>query len=148
MAASLASSTSAAVNLVMMKKHSKHTDIYVLNALGMSMGAVLLLSMSLAFESYGAVAWSRANVLAIVYLALLGSVTAFLSYYHLVKLLDATSLSMITLIFPLVAVALGCFWLHEQVSGLMLFGIALVAAGVATAVLPGPRRKTVDVPPP
>jgi drug/metabolite transporter (DMT)-like permease len=147
MTAALASSTAAAVNLVMMKKHSKHTDIFVLNALGMSMGAVLLLSLSFATESYTAVAWSRANVLAIVYLALVGSVTAFLSYYHLVKLLDATSLSMITLIFPLVAVALGCAWGHESVSALMTAGIGTVVVGVATAVLPS-RKKPADIPPP
>ena len=58
-------------------------------------------------EAHAVVDWSRGNILAIVYLALAGSVTTFLSYYHLVKVMEATRLSLITLIFPIVAVALG-----------------------------------------
>jgi drug/metabolite transporter (DMT)-like permease len=135
-AVALLSVFSAAVNLVMIKRHGKHTDIYVMNALGMGLGAVLLLSLSFLLEAHAAVSWSRDNVLAIVYLALAGSVTTFLSYYYLVKVMEATKLSLITLIFPIVAVALGRIFLHESLPASAWSGTAAVFAGVAIAIVP------------
>jgi drug/metabolite transporter (DMT)-like permease len=145
----LASSLAAGTNLVTMKKHSRHTDIYLLNAVGMAMGAASLLSLSLATESYAGIVWTRANVLSIVYLALVGSVAAFLAYYHMIKHLDATLLSMITLIFPLVAVALGWAYLKEEVSAQTLARLATVLSGAAIAVGRLPRRRQqAPLPPP
>ena len=141
-AVALVSVVSAAVNLVMVKRHGRNTDIYVMNAFGMGIGAVLLLTLSALVESHAAVVWSRDNVLAIVYLALAGSVTAFLSYYHLVKVMEATKLSLITLIFPVVAVALGRAFLHESLPASAWSGTAAVFLGVAIAIVPAPRRLT------
>jgi drug/metabolite transporter (DMT)-like permease len=141
-AVALASVFAAAVNLVMVKRHGRNTDIYVMNALGMAIGAILLLTLSALVESRVPVAWSRDNVLAIVYLALVGSVTAFLSYYSLVKVMEATKLSLITLIFPLVAVALGRVFLRESPPASARSGAAVVFLGVAIAIAPAPRRVT------
>jgi drug/metabolite transporter (DMT)-like permease len=139
-AVALLSVCSAAVNLVMIKRYGKNTDIYVMNALGMGIGAVILMSLSAFVESHAAVAWSRDNVLAIVYLALAGSVTTFLSYYYLVKVMEATKLSLITLIFPIVAVALGRVFLHESLPASAWSGTAAVFLGVAIAIAPSPGR--------
>lgn len=139
MAAALLSSVAAAVNLVSVKKYGRNTDIVVLNALGMAIGAAALLGLSLAVESRAAVRWSRENVLAIVYLAEVGSVTAFLSYYFLVKAMDATRLSLITLVFPLVAVGLGRLFLGERIPAGAGTAMAAVLAGVAVALWPAPR---------
>ena len=139
-AVALASVIAAAVNLVMIKRHGRNTDIYAMNASGMAIGAVLLLTLSALVEAHATVAWSRDNVLAIVYLALAGSVTAFLSYYHLVKVMEATKLSLITLIFPIVAVALGRAFLRESLPASAWSGTAAVLLGVAIAIVPAPRR--------
>lgn len=140
MGAALLSVVAAAVNLVSVKKYGRDLDVYVMNGLGMTIGAVLLLSLSAVLERHAVVAWSRANVLAIVYLSLAGSVTAFLSYYSLVKVMDATVLSLITLIFPLVAVLLGWAVLHEAIPPATWAGMATVLVGVAIAIVPVPRR--------
>jgi drug/metabolite transporter (DMT)-like permease len=139
-AVALLSVVCAAVNLVMVKRHGRHTDIYVMNAFGMGLGAVLLLALSAFAESHAVVAWSRDNVLAIVYLSLAGSVTTFLSYYHLVKVMEATKLSLITLIFPIVAVALGRVFLHESLPASVWSGTAAVFLGVAIAIVPASSR--------
>jgi drug/metabolite transporter (DMT)-like permease len=139
MLAALAGSFASAVNLVSMKKHSKHTDIYVLNCLGMAIGASCLLALSALTESYGGLRWSQSNVIALVYLSLFGSVAAFLGYFHLIKTMDATPLSLITLIIPIVAVALGWACLGEKVTVATGAGIATILAGVAIAVLPARR---------
>ncbi len=149
MAAALLSSLAAAVNLVMMKKHSQKTDIFVLNAFGMGLGALCLLTLSALTEWQTAVVWSRSNILAIVYLALIGSVTAFLAYFHLVKVMDATRLSLITLVFPLVAVILGRLLLQEAISPRTWAGMATVLCGVALSVSgSGGARYRPSIPPP
>ncbi len=139
-AVALLSVVAAAVNLVTVKRHGRHVDIYAMNAFGMAIGSVLLLTLSALVESRASVAWSRGNVLAIVYLALAGSVTTFLSYYYLVKVMEATKLSLITLIFPIVAVALGRVFLRESLPAGAWSGTAAVLAGVAIAIVPAPRR--------
>ena len=52
----------------------------MLNAWSMSLGAVLILA-SASSSSGRSVTWTPANVGAIFYLAILGTVVAFLSYY-------------------------------------------------------------------
>jgi drug/metabolite transporter (DMT)-like permease len=141
MLATLAGSFSAAANLVTMKKHSKHTDIFVLNASSMAIGAACLLALSALTESYAGLHWTRSNAAALVYLSIIGSVASFLSYYHLIKTMEATLLSMITLIIPIVAVALGWLFLGETVGASTGIGILVVLGGVAIAIAPSRKGK-------
>jgi drug/metabolite transporter (DMT)-like permease len=146
MLSALTGSLCAAINLVLTKKHGRHSDPFVLNFLGMALGAACLLLMSAAFERWTAVVWTRSNVLALLYLSLFGSVIAFLAYYYLVKRMDATTLSLSTLIIPIVALALGRAFLHEAVTPSAVAGIVTILTGVGTAVLParsGRRRAAV-----
>ena len=78
--------------------------------------------------------WGSLNRCARVYLAILGSVVAFLSYYKLIHALPATQVSMITLIFPVVAILLGWVVLGEKLSANAGFGIALIMGGVGLAL--------------
>jgi putative membrane protein PagO len=137
MLAVLGASLCAAINLVMMKKHGRDGDPFVLNFFGMGLGAACLLTMSAAIESWSAVGWSRVNVLALLYLSVIGSVVAFSVYYHLIKSMDATIVSLSTLVFPIVALALGRVFLHETVRPMAVGGIATILAGVAVAIVPG-----------
>jgi drug/metabolite transporter (DMT)-like permease len=132
--AAFVSSVGAAGNLVAQSLWSKNDDARVLNAWSMSLGSALILLLSLAFERGAAVSWSPANVGAIVYLAVLGSVVAFLSYYRLIRALPATQVSMITLIFPVVALLLGRAFLGETLTANAAAGIALIIGGVGLAL--------------
>lgn len=137
MLAALGGSLLAAINLVTLKRYGARSDPFVLNFLGMGLGAACLLGMSAALETWSAVAWSRTNILAILYLSVFGSVIAFSAYYHLIKVMDATIVSLTTLIIPIVALALGLAILHESVSATALLGIATIIAGVTVAIVPG-----------
>jgi drug/metabolite transporter (DMT)-like permease len=138
MLAALGGSLCAAINLVTMKKYGGRSDTTVLNFLGMGLGTVCLLSMSAALENWSDVSWSRSNVLALLYLSVVGSVIAFSVYYYLLKKMDATILSLSTLVIPLVALALGRAFLNETVTPLALAGISTILVGVAVAIT-GPR---------
>lgn len=133
--AAFVSSVGAAGNLVAQSLWSKKDDARVLNAWSMSLGAALILGLHFAFERGAAVAWSPANIGAIFYLAILGTVVAFLSYYKLIHTLPATQVSMITLIFPVVAILLGRVVLGETLSANAVLGIALIIGGVGLALV-------------
>jgi drug/metabolite transporter (DMT)-like permease len=133
MLAALTGSFWSAVNLVTMKRYGKDSDPFVLNFLGMGLGAVCLLAMSAALEKWSVVAWTRDAILPILYLAIVGSVIAFSAYYHLIKVMDATVVSLTTLIIPIVALILGSVFLHESVGATSVVGISTILAGVALA---------------
>jgi len=142
----LAACAASSVNLIIIKKYAYRTDIYALNAWGMAIGAINLIVASFLTESYVGLAWTRANVLAVVYLGLFGSVVAFLCFYYLIKVMEATRLSVITLIFPVVAVVLGGVFLGEKMSGLTWLGMATVLAGAAFTLAPEKAGWTVALP--
>ena len=136
MLAALGASLCAAINLVMMKKYGRDADPFLVNFFGMAIGAACLLVMSAGLESWSAVNWSRSNVWSIVYLSVFGSVIAFSAYYYLIKRMDATIVSLSTLIIPIVALGLGHVFLDEIVTSRALAGIATIVAGVAVAIVP------------
>jgi drug/metabolite transporter (DMT)-like permease len=141
MLAALGGCLSATINLVTMKKYGHKSDPFVLNFFGMGLGTACLLVMSATLEDWHNVVWTRSNVLAIVYLSVFGSVIAFSSYYYLIKKMDATVVSLSTLIIPIVALILGRAFLGETVTPLAVAGIVTILAGVAIAILPSVRAE-------
>jgi drug/metabolite transporter (DMT)-like permease len=139
MSAALGASLCSAISLVVLKRHGGRSDPFVLNGFGMGIGAACLLAMSAVLERSAAVVWSWSNVLALFYLAVLGSVVAFWIYYRLIKAMDATMVSLTTLIIPIVALILGHLLLGETVTPLTVAGIATILAGVAVAIAPARR---------
>ena len=141
MLAALTASLCAAINLVVMKRHGHNSDPFVLNFFGMGIGAIGLLALSAALERQAAIDWNTGNVLSIVYLAVLGSVVAFSAYYALIKVMDATLVSLSTLIIPIVALILGRIFLDEAISPTSVVGVGTIIAGVAL-VLVSPQART------
>jgi putative membrane protein PagO len=144
MAAALGASLCAAINLVMMKKHGRDADPFLVNFFGMTVGAACLLVMSVALERWTAVTWTPSNVFAIAYLSVFGSVVAFSAYYYLIKRMDATIVSLSTLVIPIVALALGRAFLHETVTSRALIGIATIIGGVGVALVPARSAPAAD----
>jgi drug/metabolite transporter (DMT)-like permease len=120
----------------MMKKYGQDADPNLVNFFGMMLGAACLLAMSALVENWSAVIWTPSNVVSIAYLSVFGSVIAFSAYYYLIKRMDATLVSLSTLIIPIVALALGHAFLDETVTPRALAGIATIVAGVAVAIVP------------
>lgn len=132
--AALVAGVGAGCNLVVQSLFSKKDDARALNAWGMSIGAAILLALSFALERGTPVTWTAANAGALIYLSLAGSVVAFLGYYRLIRLLPATQVSLITLIFPAVALLLGWLVLGETIGPKGVFGIVLIMGGVGMAL--------------
>ncbi|MDX6770723.1 MAG: DMT family transporter [Elusimicrobiota bacterium] len=125
----------SALNLVLQSRWARGEDAWTLNARAMSVGAALLLLMSLAFERGTAVTWTASNAAALLYLSLAGSVTAFLLLYRLLRELPPSRVSLMTLLFPVVALALGWLVLGEAPTARGLLGCALILGGVGGALV-------------
>jgi drug/metabolite transporter (DMT)-like permease len=86
--------------------------------------------------------WTPRAVLSVLYLALVGSVIAFLLFYWLLQRMDVTKVLLIALVTPVLAVALGAAALGERLSGLAFVGTAMILGGVFLGVRrPAPSGK-------
>ena len=68
--------------------------------------------------------------IAIVYLALFGSILGFFCYFYVLQKLPATSVALTTLITPVLAIALGVYLNGESLSLSVVFGAVLIGGGL------------------
>jgi len=84
--------------------------------------------------------WTRMAVVALFYLAIVGSVVAFLLYYWLVQHMDVTKTMLIALVTPVIAVTLGVMVLREELNWRTFAGGALIISGIGLIVLKKARK--------
>jgi drug/metabolite transporter (DMT)-like permease len=122
-----------AISLVQVKKWGEAVDPYAMNFVGMLIGLVVLAALGGILEAQEPIEWSAASLLSVLYLAVVGSVLAFVSYYWLLKRIDPVYLSLTSFINPVVAVALGALVLGERMAATVFLGALLVFAGILLA---------------
>ena len=130
----LAGSFASAFGLMIHKRNYGQANIYVAALVQMLCGGILLLVAALIFENFGDFTWSANSVGSIIYLAVLGTVVAFLGYYWLLTKARTVTVSLIAFVTPLVAILIGVFLFDEQLSALILIGAALILSGIALVV--------------
>lgn len=133
MAAIVLSALIQAGSLVYLKKYGEAFSPISVNFVSMSIGALLLLAGSVSTESYATVSFTHQALLSILFLAVFGNVVAFVSYFWLVKHVEAVLLSMTSFVTPIIAVALGAVVLAEAMSPRILSGGTLVLCGILAA---------------
>lgn len=135
----------AAYSNVLVKTHGKNLNPAVIAAFQMLFGLVPLLLYGIAFEGNPlSFRWTPMAVLSLVYLAVVGSVIAFLLYYWLIQNMDVTKTMLISLVTPVVAVILGMVVLDEQLSWRTLVGGAMIIAGIGFIVVRNARSRAVS----
>ena len=122
--------TCAAAASVAVKRWGHDMDSVSLNAFSMGTGAITLAGASLIVGETWAVPPWPTGILAIVYLSVAGSVVAFVTYLWLLKRIEATSLSYIGFVNPIVAVLLGFIVAKEVLDPLVLAGAGMTLAGI------------------
>lgn len=90
----------------------------------------------LALPADGFVVPASGDVLvAVLWLGLLGSFIAYVLYFFLIERLGATLSTMVTYLFPVVAVSLGVTLLGERLDTRLMVGTALVLVGIVVVSL-------------
>jgi drug/metabolite transporter (DMT)-like permease len=113
----------------------------VTNAVGMTVGALLLLGLSFVAGEVWSLPREAEALWAVLYLVTLGSVGLFVLVLLVVRRWTASATSYMFVLFPVVTMALEAWILDEPVTGQMLVGAALVMVGVWFGALsPAARR--------
>ncbi|MCA1573328.1 MAG: EamA family transporter [Acidobacteria bacterium] len=139
------SSVCAAYSNVLVKAYGKQLDPAILAGGQMFFGMIPLLLIGIPLEGNPLrFRWTPMAWLALFYLAIVGSVIAFLLYYWLVRNMEVTKTMLIALVTPVVAVTLGMLILDEELNWRTLAGGAMIISGIGLIVLW--RQKTTSVP--
>jgi drug/metabolite transporter (DMT)-like permease len=129
----LAAVLTGTLGAVVLKRGPRQSPIAV-NAVGNLVGGVVCLLWSAALREPWSLPSTWAAAFPVIYLALAGSVGAFVLWSWLVNYWDVTRTSYIAVVSPMVAVALGAWVRHERIGGASLLGAIVVLMGVAVGL--------------
>jgi len=133
------SSICVAYSNVLVKARGNNLDPGVIAAGQMLFGLIPLLLVGIPLEGNPFnFHWTSMAVVALFYLAIVGSVVAFLLYYWLMHNMDVTKTMLIALVTPVFAVTLGMLVLDEELTWRTLAGGLMIMSGISLIVL---RRK-------
>lgn len=145
-AALVVGSASAAYANVLVKARGAKLNPAILAGGQMVFGLIPLLLVGISLEANPFhYRWTGMAVVSLFYLAIVGSVIAFLLYYWLVQHMEVTKTMLIALVTPVFAVILGMLVLNEKLDWRTVAGGAMIMSGIGLIVL---RRARKPVPEP
>ena len=126
-----------ATGTVYTKRSSAHPGNIIVNlCCQMLFAGILMVIMQLVVDPVDAWQnWSQRSFLAVIYLAIFGSVIGYASYTYALSRLPSTRVSVITYINVVVALLLGWLILDEEVTLRIIIAAALIIGGVVVANL-------------
>ncbi|WP_374445169.1 DMT family transporter [Epilithonimonas sp.] len=93
-------------------------------------GIVQLIFAFLFSDHIDVSAWSLKSIIAIIYLAVFGSVIAFFSYHYLLKTLLPTQVSILSYVNTIISIFLSWLILGETISAKFIIATACIISGV------------------
>lgn len=140
------SAAGAAYSNVLIKAHGGKFEPTIIAATQMTFGLIPILLLGLIWEGNPLnFHWSGKAVLSLFYLAIVGSVIAFILYYWLVQHMDVTKSMLIALVTPVTAVILGMIVLDELLDWRTIAGGVLILSGIAMVVIRRRKKETPDL---
>lgn len=124
----------SAMSLVLVKNYAMKVDPVALNTIVITMGFVILTFGAILTSDLSQLELRAEHVGTILYLAIFGTIVTFSLYYNLLRSASAVTMSMITLVTPVIAVLSGWIFLNEKLYLHTLIGAAAVLGGVALAI--------------
>lgn len=140
------SAAGAAYSNVLIKAHGTKIEPTIIAAMQMSFGLIPILLIGLIWEGNPLnFRWTRMALVSLLYLAIVGSVIAFILYYWLVQHMDVTKSMLIALVTPVTAVILGMIVLREQLDWRTLVGGMMVLSGIALVVIRRRKKEELEL---
>jgi drug/metabolite transporter (DMT)-like permease len=137
------SSICVACSNVLIKARGKNLDPSIIAAGQMVCGFIPLLLVGFALEGNPfRFRWSGMAIGCLLYLAIVGSVVAFMLYYWLMRHMDVTKTMLIALVTPVFAVTLGMVVLDEALDWRTFAGGLMIVSGIGMMVLQQSRRRS------
>lgn len=132
-------------NMASVRNQRNALPVIQTNAFGMGYGALIMLVLALLSGQPFNYDPAPGYTISLVYLSVFGSILAFGSYLTLIGRIGADRAAYVTVLFPIVALALSTLFEGYQWSATAVTGIALILAGnlliVSKSSLPRARRR-------
>ncbi|MBI3819383.1 MAG: EamA family transporter [Planctomycetes bacterium] len=126
----------SAATTTVTKKFGKDLHPVSLNGWSAAVGALILYTAAFVHGEGVRFPQSFRGWLAVSYLAVFGSVIAFLLYFWLLRRWDSTRCGMVSVLTPVLAIVIGAAVAGEKITIWLLVGGACVLAGVFIAMRP------------
>lgn len=118
---------------VTLKKHGYYLHPLSMNFIPMIVAGIFLMIIGVIVEDTSKLNFDSKALFSIIYLAAIGTVMTFTSYYWLLKRVSVVLLSLIAFITPIIALIIGWIFFQEELSNRVLFGSILVLIGLLFA---------------
>ncbi len=138
-AASLGGAASMATGVALTKQWGRPVDLLTFTGWQLTAGGVFLVPILLAFEGVPS-SLSGRNLVGFAWFAVAGTGIAYSNWFRGVQLLPVAVSSLLSLLSPVIAAALGWLVLDQRLTAVQLAGAALVLAAVVSPHLPTARR--------
>lgn len=115
---------------VYLKRRAARANPIVLTAIATGIGGLTTLLGSFTVESPSQMIWSPLNIGIILFLAVFGTVFAWVAYFYLLEHMEVVKLSFVGFIAPVIATFMGMIVLNELLSSTVFLGAFLVLFGI------------------
>nr|WP_297423107.1 EamA family transporter [uncultured Actinotalea sp.] len=143
--AGVVGTSAAALGIVLMRRWGRPTDLVTFTAWQLTAGGLLLAPLALGVEGLPDAVVGR-HVTGWTYLALVGTAGAYLLWFRGMDHLPPTDVSLLALLSPVVAAAIGWAVLDQALTEWQLLGAGIALGGLALGQTGGRRPLPVDVP--
>ncbi|MCB8989168.1 MAG: DMT family transporter [Chloroflexota bacterium] len=113
------------------RKYMNDMDAFDVASIRMVVAALAVMPLSVLWVGLDLQAVTGQGYFALSYAALIGTFAGMLLAFYNIQRFGATAAAMTSYIVPMVAVVGGSLFLSEQITPVMLVGMALIAAGIA-----------------
>jgi len=130
-AAVFASAAIHSVSMIWVKRIAAEISALSVTTGGLIVAVPLYLCTWLLFDGQLPVMLSDKTIGSIVYLGVMGSVIGFMAFYYALRYVSASTIALLTLITPVLALALGYWFNHEPLSAEIITGAMFIILGLA-----------------
>ena len=115
---------------IYLKMHPARANPIVLNGVATGIGGLATLAGSFAWEDPASMVWSPLNIGVLIYLAIFGTVLAWVAYFYLLQRIEVVKLSFVGFIAPIIATFMGMLVLGEVLPLTVYVGAFIVLLGI------------------
>jgi drug/metabolite transporter (DMT)-like permease len=141
-----------AVGSVLSRRFHFKVDTFAATAWELGTASVVNFGAAFLLGNFRTSVWTMSGTLAVVYLAVFGSVVGLTAYVYLLKHVPVTKVSTYAFVNPVVAVLIGIAFFSERLEPAEVTGMFLILVAVATVILsrtkvsPAPSDPLLEVP--
>lgn len=116
-------------NMLSVRFQARKLGLLTTNAWAMGYGSLSMLGLALITGQTFTVEWTVSYIGSLLYLAVIGSVIGFATYFSLVGRIGAGPAAYTTVMFPLIALGMSTLFEGYHWTGAAVFGLALILLG-------------------